>query len=167
MGIELISGVVKFPVGRIINTRYGDRINAVITLSNGTEQTIWGNADDDSLRALKKNQPVQLAKDDKGRYKLISDSNESAHNGNGNDNGNGNTKSNATLRDPLAPFRDEALREQMKLYIKWHKKLYEMALIEAYQLAKADDNGDSLISIEDVRPIASSFYIQTVKKFNL
>lgn len=153
--IELVTGVVKYPVGKVISTQYGDRVNVVILLTDGqTEVKLWGNTDDENLRSLKRNQAVQLAKDAKG-YKLVSSGDTSP------------TSKGTPTSDPLATFRDEGTRETMKTYIKWQAKLFGQCLREAYQMASPDEEGEQLISSEDIRAIATTLYLQTVKKFNL
>lgn len=68
--IQLHSGTVKFGAGKTFQTQYGDRINAVITLSDGEEVKLWGSPGDATLTALRKGQEVQLFKDTKG-FKLV------------------------------------------------------------------------------------------------
>ena len=68
--IELTTATVKYAAGHPRQTQYGDRINVLVTLADGTEQRLWGNPDDATLTALKRGQAVQLAKDTKG-YKLV------------------------------------------------------------------------------------------------
>jgi len=70
--IQLHTGTVKFSAGKVFETQYGQRINCVISLTNGEEAKLWGNPDDTALLSLKKGQQVQLMKDQKG-FKLVAE----------------------------------------------------------------------------------------------
>lgn len=68
--IKHTQGTVKFTVGKVFTTAYGERINAVLTLANGEEFKLWGSPSDSTLLSLKKGQVVQLADGGKG-WKLM------------------------------------------------------------------------------------------------
>ena len=70
--IQLHTGTVKFSAGKVFETQYGSRINAVVVLPTGEEIKLWGSPGDAALTALKKGEQVQLLKDQKG-FKLVAD----------------------------------------------------------------------------------------------
>lgn len=80
--IELVTGTVKYTAGQPRQTQYGERINVLVTLAEGSEQRLWGNPGDAVLTSLRKGQQVQLAKDHKG-YKLIADAQQPSNGSNG------------------------------------------------------------------------------------
>ncbi|MGR3279941.1 hypothetical protein ACSYAD_33335, partial [Acaryochloris marina NIES-2412] len=67
---QILTARVKFPA-KEWDTQHGPRLNAKITLPDGEDIKIWGNPDDAALKALRKGQPVQVAKDGKGKYSLV------------------------------------------------------------------------------------------------
>lgn len=68
--IKHAKGIVKFAAGKVFNTQYGERINAVVALTNGEEIKLWGSPTDITLLSLKKGQAVSLADAGKG-WKLM------------------------------------------------------------------------------------------------
>ncbi|MDZ7355916.1 MAG: hypothetical protein ONB55_22575 [candidate division KSB1 bacterium] len=68
--ITLVRATVKYPAGKTLETRHGQRINVVLTLPDGTEYKEWSHPDDRFLRSLKKGDTVQVVKDG-DRYKLL------------------------------------------------------------------------------------------------
>lgn len=68
--ITLVSATVKYPAGKTFDTQYGQRINVVLALPDGTEHKEWSHPDDRFLRSLKKGDAVQVVKDG-DRCKLL------------------------------------------------------------------------------------------------
>jgi phosphate starvation-inducible protein PhoH len=69
MALTLTTAKVKFPAGKVFPGQYGDRVNVVLTPTNGGEEIkLWGNPDSE-ISQLKKGQEVQVINDGKG-FKL-------------------------------------------------------------------------------------------------
>lgn len=66
----LVTATVKYTPREPKDYGNGPRINAVVTTATGEDVKVWGNADDEALKALSKKQSVQLLFDGKG-YKLV------------------------------------------------------------------------------------------------
>jgi hypothetical protein len=65
--ITLATGTVKYPAGKEFESKHADcpnRINLVVTLTNGEEVKVWGTAGG-SLTLYKKGEPIQLVFDGK------------------------------------------------------------------------------------------------------
>lgn len=118
--VQMVTGSVKYTADKILNTQYGQKINAVITLPDGQEVKLWGKPDDLSLRSLQRNQSVQLLYDGKG-YKLI-ETPVLSHSQNSNSNGNQPTQ--------YTPWTQEE-REVLKAKVLDHAALLKHCLITA------------------------------------
>ena len=70
--MNILKGKVKYTAGKVFEGQYGPSINAVITLDNGTEARVYGKADDEKLKALKKDDAVTIIHDGKS-YKIAFD----------------------------------------------------------------------------------------------
>ncbi|MDS3860989.1 hypothetical protein RIF25_09225 [Thermosynechococcaceae cyanobacterium BACA0444] len=68
--MRLIQATVKFQ-SRNVNTRYGEKSNAVFILTDGDEVTVWGPADHAPLFNLVKGQSVTLGLNSGGKYSLV------------------------------------------------------------------------------------------------
>lgn len=66
----LIQAKVKYP-SKVMETRFGKRINVVLISDSGEEIKQWSNPDDPELTALKKNQQVTLIKNG-DKYSIVS-----------------------------------------------------------------------------------------------
>lgn len=154
--IQLVSGVVKFPAGKVFDTQYGQRVNAVINLEDGTEAKLWGNPDDHELKQLRKGQPVQLVRDAKG-YKLVG-------------------SSPVASPQPTAPsatspsgMTDEQ-KQEIKQYIRFQAKIFAECLKQARLVcgvASPEGEPAFIESEESIRAIATTLYISAQKKFGL
>jgi hypothetical protein len=149
------NGVVKFPAGKTFQTQYGDRVNAVLTIpATGEEVKLWGNPGDPALTALKKGQQVAIAQDQKG-WKLLNtplaeDTPANTANGNG---------KAAIAHTPLDPDQKRAIASYID----------ELASVYNYctKVAATKCVDPNAPYEENVRAIATTLFIQTVKKFNL
>lgn len=70
--MNILKGRVKYTAGKVFEGQYGPSINAVITLDNGTEARVYGKADDEKLKSLKKDDAVTVIHDGKS-YKVAFD----------------------------------------------------------------------------------------------
>lgn len=71
MAITLLTAKVKYPAQKVIETKHGNRINAVVELESGEDIKVWGNPGS-AIAHLKKGQSVQLVYDGKS-HKLVTD----------------------------------------------------------------------------------------------
>lgn len=71
--ISLYAGKVKFAAGQTpLQTQYGPRINAVITLEQtGEDIKLWGNPGS-AIAHLKKGETISVAQNEKGQWQLAS-----------------------------------------------------------------------------------------------
>lgn len=70
--MNILKGKVKYTAGKVFEGQYGPSINAVILLDNGTDARVYGKADDEKLKALKKDDAVTVIYDGKS-YKVAFD----------------------------------------------------------------------------------------------
>jgi len=150
------TATVKFPAGKTFTTQYGDRVNAVLVIpATGEEVKLWGNPGDPALTALKKGQQVAIAQDQKGWKLLNTPLSEVSHPAAENANGNGKT----IAHTPLSADEKRAIAS----YIDQIADLYSYcAKVAATKCADPNDPYE-----ENIRAIATTLFIQTVKKFNL
>lgn len=147
--IQVVSGTVKFPAGKVFETKYGQRVNAVITLDDGSEAKLWGNPDDHELRELCRGQAVQLVKDAKG-YKLVGTSPAPS------------TQPAATATQTKNTELNPEQKRAIAAYIQGQADLFNYALKTVRERVEVDP-----ADTESVRAIATSIYIATQRKFNL
>lgn len=115
----------------------------------GEEIKLWGNPGDPALTALKKGQQVAIAQDQKG-WKLL---NTPPAEDSQVEPGNGKA---ATLHTPLTPDEKKAVAN----YLDQLGDLYGYCQRVAVAKNLAEE-------AEDIRAIATTLFIQAVKKFNL
>lgn len=68
--MKLVNATVKFQA-RNVNTKFGTKCNAVFTLADGEEATIWAPANHPPLFVLTTGQSVQLGLNSNGKYSLV------------------------------------------------------------------------------------------------
>ena len=149
------TATVKFPAGKTFTTQYGDRVNAVLTIpATGEEVKLWGNPGDPALTALKKGQQVAVVQDQKG-WKLLNvppaEDNPAPGNGNGNGNGKAHT--------PLEPDQKRAIAAYIDDIAGVYNYCQKVAATKCVDPSNPYE--------EDIRAIATTLFIQAVKKFNL
>lgn len=143
------AGVVKFPAGKVFTTQYGDRVNAVVTIQQtGEEIKLWGSPGDGTLTALKKGQQVSLAQDQKG-WKLLSvpPAEDAAPTSNGNGKRKEHTPLTVEEKRAIASYIDE--------------------LGDLFGYCQKVATAKNLGTEEEMRAIATTLFIQAVRKFNL
>lgn len=136
-----IQAVCKY-APRNVSTKNGDRSNAVFTLPDGTETTIWKNADDPDLFAIRKGDRVPVVASGKG-YKLWKQEESDTH------------------PAPL-PTTETPSRARIQAYILSSSRLFRECH-NAAVIAMAETN----ITDSDAVAIALQIHAQTVEKFNL
>jgi hypothetical protein len=148
--IQLTTGKVKYTPGTPRDTQYGPRINAVLTLPDGTEAKLWGDPDDASLLALKKGESVQLAKNAKGNWQLASAPPVEA-------------PSNNTVTPTKPNQSTQLLSDDEKRAIA--AKVSENAKLMKYCLQQAREHcSEYLETSEDLRSVATTLFLQAVKR---
>ncbi|QUY45786.1 hypothetical protein [Acaryochloris marina] len=146
---QILTAKVKFPA-KEWDTQHGPRLNAKITLPDGEDIKIWGNPDDAVLKALRKGQPVQVAKDSKGKYSLVEQA--------------------PVPGQPLvveAPPLDtgeigEDAKSAIASYISHRAALYSFCYQEASR-----ELGKHEVSEETIKCAASTLFISAQKKFGI
>lgn len=144
--LNLTYGRVKFAAGKPVQTSYGLRINAVVTLASGEEVKLWGDPGDPMLTALAKGQQVQLAQNAKGNWQLVQQQQSQGvpHQGNG----------NGVVRTEWTPEEKRAIAAR----IEEKAKLMKFCLEQARKHC-----GDYLESSEDLRAVAIVLFGEAVK----
>lgn len=149
--LTITQATVKYPSGKVFSTKYGDRINAVVTLPDGEEIKLWSNPDDPTLTSLRKGQSLQLAQDAKGRWQLIKSADESppAH------------VQNATAHNQ--PQQQVAWSNEEKRQIA--TKVVEHAKLMKYCLSQAREHcSEYLETSEDLRAIATTLFLSVTRR---
>jgi len=154
---KLLNAIVKYPASKILNTKYGEKVNAIFDC-NGEEIAIWADANSQKAEMLKNltKGEQKLILDDNGKYKLLEDSQTSQPNGNGNSNGNGKTNSN------YEPLSDDKKRE-IAAYVKDMTGLYGFCLEQAKGMYKYDLS----LTPDAIKDIATTLFITSQRHFNL
>ena len=155
---KLLNAIVKYPAGKVFQTQYGERCNAVLTVGDD-EIKIWaepGTPKGQQLQSLKRGETV-LVVDDNGKYKLL-ESDTKNGNTNGNTNGNSNGVTNKNY-EPLAPDK----KREIAVYISDMAGLYGYCLEQAKTLNKEG----SELPAEAVKDIATTLFITSQRHFNL
>lgn len=139
MSATLTAATVKFKA-RQVTTKHGDRLNAVVTLTDGEEVTLWGRVDDEALAALHKGQKVQLVQDSKG-YKLLA------------------------VAPSSPPAQQQGMTADQKraiaTYVTEQSRLFRFC----WDTAQQQMHGVEGLTNEDLRAIASLLHIAVQKKF--
>jgi len=154
---KLLNAIVKYPASKILNTKYGEKVNAIFDC-NGEEIAIWADANSQKAEMLKNliKGEQKLILDDNGKYKLLEDSQSTPTNGNGNSNGNGKTNSN------YEPLSDDKKRE-IAAYVKDMAGLYGFCLEQAKGMYKYDLS----LTPDAIKDIATTLFITSQRHFNL
>jgi hypothetical protein len=143
--LTLTYGRVKYIPGEPRQTSHGMRINAVITLPLGEEIKLWGDPGDPALTALTKGQQVALAQNAKGGWQLVQQQETPQQHQNG-------TVQNQQGWEP----------EDREIIA---AKIEHRAKVMRYCLLKAQEHcGDLVESEESIRAIATSLFIEVLKK---
>lgn len=155
--LTVYSGTVKFTPGKVFETQYGQRINAVVTVAEtGEEIKLWGSPGDSTLIALTNGQQVSLAQGQKG-WQLLSvpPAEDSAPTSSG----NGKAQAHAPL--------DPEQKKQVAAYIDQMADLYGYCLKQVVNRQLTDIDVTLPDTEERVRAVATTLFIQACRKFNL
>lgn len=129
---------------RSVTTKYGDRqvLDAIGT--NGEKYTVWRPANDPAIQAISPNQQINLALDSKGKVSLLET--EPAVT---------NSTKPAAISEGMTPEQKTAIAS----YVTEQARLFGFCLKQAQAIEG--------INPEDVRPTATTLYLQAVKHFSL
>ena len=165
---KLLNAIVKYPAGKVLETKYGEKVNAVFDCG-GEEIKIWADANTqkaEMLKSLVKGEQ-KLILDDNGKYKLLEDSQTTQPNGNGNSNGNGKTNSNY---EPLTDDKKRAIAqfitEQADLLAFCHETAYK-AYNKRFPHDPMDESESFALDSETIQKAGMSLFITTQRHFNL
>jgi hypothetical protein len=146
---------------RTVSTKYGPKLVLDCLATDGKEYTVWRPVDDETLPKIARNERISLGVDSKGKCHLL--------------------ECLADHTDVMAPDAKTMLANQPALqpekpvegayngrsaeiadYIQRLGKLYKFS----YQTAKESLAGEAVTS-EDTCAVATAFFIQAVKHFDL
>jgi hypothetical protein len=137
--VQLVKGRVKYPAREPRDFGYGDRINVVVSLSDGEEVKIWGKPGD-PIEGLTRNQPVTLAYDGKS-YKLADSPDRSSVTSAG-----------------MPPETKKAIAA----YVEDLANLYSFCFDTA-----ASKLSDRMADQGAIKDVATTLFLSAVRKFNL
>jgi hypothetical protein len=139
---------------RTVNTKHGDRAVVDARAANGENLTIWRPANDPAVMRLANGERVQLAIDSNGKVNLV----ETAH-----------SRAEVTAAkpmgftvDPVAPSAETSRSIEIASYIERLGKLYAHCYKTAAQQLESTP-----IATPEVKDVATTLFIQTVRHFNL
>ena len=131
---------------RSVTTKYGDRQVLDAMGTNGEKYTVWRPANDPAIQAIAANQPINLAIDSKGKISLLE-----------------TEPAAIPTAKPAVINPDEGMPPALKTAIASY--VAEQARLFGFCLKQAQ--GIEGINPEDVRPTATTLYLQAVKHFSL
>jgi hypothetical protein len=143
MTMQLLTATLTKPA-RQVTTKYGERTVADVRLADGTETALWRPANDQALTSLTTGQAVTVAKDSKGKINLIDNPAPSVA-----------PTSTTTQTTGINPDTKKAIAQ----YVTEQANLFGFCLSQASTIQG--------ITPEDVRPTATTLYLQAVKHFGL
>jgi hypothetical protein len=129
---------------RQVNTKYGAR-TVVDAIANHKEIVIWRRGGDDYALSLKVGQKVSITEDSKGKFNLV-------------DNIEPLPQETPTKTADIGQNRSDEIRDYTERLAKLYSHCYRQA---SHQM------GEYMSETEDLRAIATTLFIQTVKKFDL
>jgi hypothetical protein len=135
--LQLVKGMVKFPAREPRDYGYGERINVVVTLSDGEEVKIWGKPGD-PIGELSKGQPVTLAYDGKA-YKLAD-----------------------TSPSPSSAGMTPETKKAIAAYVEDLANLYSFCFDTA-----ARKLSDRIQDSSAIKEVATTLFLSSCRKFNL
>lgn len=161
---KLLNAIVKYPAGKVFETKYGEKVNAVF-MAGEEEIKIWADANTqkaEMLKSLVKGEH-KLILDDGGKYKLLEDSQSSPTN----TNGNGKTNSNY---EPLSDDKKRAIgqfiTEQADLLAFCHECAYK-AYNKRFPHDPMDESESFALDSETIQKAGMSLFITSQRHFNL
>ncbi|MBE9144924.1 hypothetical protein [Planktothrix mougeotii] len=169
---KLLNAIVKYPAGKILETKYGEKVNAVF-MAGEEEIKIWADANTqkaEMLKSLVKGEH-KLILDDGGKYKLLEDEQKTQPNGNTNSNDNGKTngKTNSNY-EPLSDDKKRAIgqfiTEQADLLAFCHETAYK-AYNKRFPHDPMDESESFALDSETIQKAGMSLFITTQKRFGI
>ena len=142
--MNLLTATVTQPP-RQVSTKYGAR-TVVDAIADHKEITIWRRGGDDYALSLKVGQKVSITEDSKGKFNLV------------------DNVEPYPQETPIKPdnISQNGRSDEIRLYTEKLAKLYSHCYRQA-----SHQMGEYFSESEDLRAIATTLFIQTVKKFDL
>ena len=141
--MQLLTAILTKPA-RQVTTKYGERTVADVRLADGTKTALWRPANDQALANLTTGQAVTVAKDSKGKINLVD-----------------NAPAGEVVT--IAPIETTGINPDTKKVIATY--ITEQANLFGFCLSQASTIQG--IAQEDIRPTATTLYLQTVRHFSL
>lgn len=136
---------------RTVSTKYGPKLVLDCLATDGQEYTVWRPVDDETLPKIARNERISLGVDSKGKCHLLQCLSDSV---------------DVMAHQPVASKPVDGAYNgrsaEIADYIQRLGKLYKFS----YQTAKQALDGES-VSPDDCRAVATSFFIQAIKHFDL
>lgn len=149
----LTTATVKYGA-KTVNTKHGERSNAVITLPSGEEVTIWGNTNSE-VSGLRKGEQVQLVNIN-GKWKLAENAPITPA-----------SNSNGTAKPQPQPMTAEQKRLVAE-YVTEQSNLLAYCIEQAHKaLVSKFPNQSFPVESEAVRSAGLTLYIAAQKRFSL
>jgi hypothetical protein len=146
--LQLIYGRVKYAANKPRQTTHGMRINCVISLPDGEEIKLWGDPGDPALTSLSKGQQVQLAKNALGNWQLATTAPAEP------------TPQPAQSQNTVQNHTDWTPEQKRAIA----SRIEERAKLMRFCLEQARKHcGDYLETSEDLRAIATTFFLEALK----
>jgi hypothetical protein len=137
---------------RIVTTKHGDRSVADARAANGENLTIWRPANDPAVMRLANGERVQLAIDGKGKVSLVETAQTRAE----------ETRTANFTVELIEPPAETKRSIEIADYIGRLGKLYK----HCYKTA-AEELDETPLATPEVKDVATTLFIQTVRHFNL
>jgi hypothetical protein len=140
---------------RNVNTKHGDRSVVDARANNGENLTIWRPANDPAVMRLANGERVQVAIDSKGKVSLV----ETAF-----DRAEETRTADFTVEpiEPAAPTAENSRSIEIAEYVGKLGKLYK----HCYKTA-TDELRETPLATPEVKDVATTLFIQTVRHFSL
>jgi hypothetical protein len=141
--MQVIEATVKFPAGRVFESQFGPRVNALLSLPDGSDVKVWGNPNDATLSSLQRGQAVKVLLDHRGKYKLLEASQE-------------------PLKQPTAPKAGHIMSDDDKRAIA--ERIQQEAALLKYCLTVSKDKFSDLITDEaSFRALATTLFLRVTR----
>jgi hypothetical protein len=148
----LLQATVK-ATPRHVTTRYGDRV-VIDAIAQGREITIWRGFPDSYSANLRPGTAIAVTQDSKGKYSLVEESDRAQSH---------KQELEQVYQAPsVEPVTENRRSAEIADYVGRLSKLYS----HCYRSAATEMAGYEL-EPEDTRAIATTLFLQTVKKFDL
>jgi hypothetical protein len=160
--IQVKSGTVKYPAGKVFDSQWGERQNILVALNDGTEEHIWFKAGQTPHATLQKGQAIQVLYEERNgktqRRIIVSDeTRETASEPN---------IVPVTTTTPLGAELTPDQKRAIAAYIREQAELLGFCL-KVSREKFANKNNPLVETEESIRTLATSLYITVQRKFQI